>query len=74
MATIIDTPEGIAFARLCALKGALKLEMVGLKRRGMSAHRILKEEYGFKGSKEKVLAQVQAQIDAVLGAQNGEAG
>jgi hypothetical protein len=65
--TILDTPEQIDSYRLCALKGALKLEMAGMKRRGRSAYSMLKSEYGFKGNRAKVLAQTQALVDKTLG-------
>lgn len=60
MATVIDTPEGIALYRLIALKGALKLEALGMKRRGQSALSIAKREYGCKGNRAKVLEQIEA--------------
>jgi len=66
-AIVVDTKDGIAFARLAALKGALKLETLGMKRRGPSALSILKREYGYKGSRAKVLAAVEADIRAALG-------
>lgn len=43
-----DTPEQIAFFQLCALRGALRLEAAGIKRRGKSAVSIAKK-MGFKG-------------------------
>lgn len=47
MSTIIDTPDGIAFARLAALKGALSLQEKGMRlSRGRSATAIGKAEYG----------------------------
>ncbi len=59
---VIDTPEGIAFAQLCARRAALKLELVGLKRRGRTAYSICKEVYRLKGTRERVLAQLDALI------------
>ena len=47
--------EGV---RVLALKGMLKLETKGLTRRGRSAYSIVKSEFGFRGNKEKVLAQL----------------
>lgn len=42
--------------RLLALKGALKLECLGMKRsRSPSAYAMVKREFGLKGTKEKVL-------------------
>lgn len=64
-ATVIDTPQGIWFARQLALKGALGLELKGLKRRGRSAYSIVKAEFGFIGSKQKVYDQLCKYIDGV---------
>ncbi len=60
---MIDTPEGIAHYRLCALKGRLKLEIAGLKGRGRSAYSVLKQEHGLKGNRQSVLEQVQKMVD-----------
>jgi len=54
---VIDTPEGVYMFRLTALKGALALERIGLKRRGRSAYSIIKREFGFRGNKERVYTQ-----------------
>ena len=59
---IYDTPEKIDAFRLRALRGALKLETLGMKRRGSSAYSIVKEEFGFKGNKRKVLEQLEQLI------------
>ena len=56
-ATIIDSPSGIRFMRLLALRGALRLEIQGLKRRGPSAFSIIKREFGLRGNRESVLTQ-----------------
>ena len=66
MTTVIDTPDGIAFAQMAALKGALKLEVLGLKRRGRTAYSIAKERYGLKGSRESVLAQLTQMVEDAL--------
>jgi len=55
---MILTGKQIDFYRLAALKGALYLELKGMKRRGRSAYSILKSEYGLKGNKESVYKQV----------------
>jgi hypothetical protein len=60
---IIDTPEGIEFFQMCALEGAIKLEMKGLKRRGRSAYAIAKEKYGLRGSRARVQAQLKEIIE-----------
>ena len=46
-----------------ALRGALKLEILGMKRKGRSAYSLIKEEFGFKGNREKVLGQIEAEIE-----------
>jgi len=61
-AIVIDTPEGIEMYRLLALKYALKLEIAGMKHRGGSAYAMLKREFGFRGDKAAVLAQLLALI------------
>lgn len=63
---VMDTPDKLAFAHLAALKGALKLEMVGLRRRGRSAYSIAKQTYGLKGDRAKVLTQLQALVEKAL--------
>ena len=61
---VIDTPDAIERYRLCTLKSALKLEISGLRRsRGLaSAYSLIKKEFGFKGSKTKVLEQLEAKL------------
>jgi hypothetical protein len=59
MKQAIHTENQVQFFRLLSLRSALKLEILGMKRRGQSAYSILKKELGLKGNKEKVLEQVQ---------------
>ena len=57
---VLDIPEDINAGRILALKGALKIEVnTGLRRRGRSAYSIIKEEFGFKGNKARVLSQLE---------------
>ena len=49
--------------RLVTLRSALKLEILGMKRRGRSAYSIIKEEFNLKGSKQKVLLQLDKIIE-----------
>jgi hypothetical protein len=72
MTTIIDTPEGIAFAQMAARKGALKLELAGMKRRGRSAYAICKEAYGLKGNRQKVYEQMCALVEKAIADANAE--
>ncbi len=50
--TALTTPEQIALFRIAALKSAVKLEMMGLRRsnKGRSATAIAREEMGLKKS------------------------
>lgn len=61
---ITGTPQ-IMMTRALALKHALRLEVrSGLKvSNRFNAYQIVKEEFGFKGSKQKVLAQLEAWIE-----------
>jgi hypothetical protein len=61
---VYDTPEQIDAFRLRALRGALKLEILGMKRGGHSVYSIVKEEFGFKGNKAKVLQQLEEYIES----------
>lgn len=54
--------EGVRFARLLALRGAVHLEGLGMKRRGRSATAIVKQEFGIKGNRDKVLAFLDSEI------------
>ena len=59
----LDTPEHIELYRILSLRSALKLECLGMKRRGQSAYSIVKSEFGFKGNKKSVLAQLEQIIE-----------
>ena len=59
MTLVFDTPEQIDMFRFLSLRSALKLECLGMKRRGQSAYSIIKAEYGFKGNKKSVLEQME---------------
>jgi len=62
---VFETPEQIDMFTFLSRKGALKLEMCGLKRGGQSMYSIIKQEYGFKGSRESVLKQMEEIIKEV---------
>ena len=49
-----DNVQEMEAFRMRTLRGALKLEILGLKRNGRSVYSIVKEEFGFKGNREKV--------------------
>ncbi len=64
---IADTPEKIAFVRLVALRGAVRMEVLGMRRRGRSACVLAKELLGLsKGArKQTVLDALTAEIERV---------
>lgn len=51
--------------RLVALRGAVRLEALGLKRRGRSATSIVKAEFGIKGNRDKVIAFLDGEIERI---------
>jgi hypothetical protein len=62
-ATIV-TGEHISLYVMLAQRGALSLEIKGLKMcRGRSAYALVKRAHGFKGNKQSVLAQLEAKIE-----------
>jgi len=61
MASLTNKEQINAF-RETALLRALSLELKGLSRRGRSAYAIIKDEYGFKGNKQKVYDQLEANL------------
>lgn len=65
-AVVLDTPEAINAFRVLALKAALSMEIQGMKRRGRSVYSIVKEEFGFKGNRQKVLAQLEEYIETEI--------
>lgn len=75
--TMIDTPDGIAFARAAARLGALKNEIAFREifdkpaRRsggGRTAYSIIKDVYGLHGSPKNVLAQMEEYVEGTLAA------
>lgn len=60
------TGEGITLFQLLTIARGLKLERLGMKlTRGPSCLSIAKKQFGFKGSREKVYAQVLAKIKEI---------
>ena len=70
---IADTPYKIELYALLSLRAALRMEVAGLKGRGKSAYAIAKQELGIKGSRQKVLDQVNQMIQSMKDEQQGEA-
>lgn len=56
---LLDNPTDIQLYRLCVLKGAIKLEAIGMKRRGKSALKCFKDEYGFKGNARQAVEEIE---------------
>ena len=60
----------VPFARLITLRSALKLELLGMKRRGRSAYAIIKEEFNLKGNKQKVYDQFNQIVNTLTGVES----
>ena len=69
---IIDNPEDIDLYSIMSKRSALVLEMRGMKRRGRSAYSLIKEEFGLKGSKQKIFEQLTEIIEAIKEYREGE--
>lgn len=61
---MLTTPAQIANYQMAVRAQALYLELRGMRRRGRSAYSICKSEYGLRGSRESVLAQMIAMVEA----------
>lgn len=59
---LVVTGDHVQLYRLLAMKSAIKLEMAGLKHSRGSITAQVKREFGFRGNREKVLAQLEALI------------
>lgn len=60
MGFTLDTPEQIQMARYLTMRSGLKLEIQGLRlTRGVSCYKMIKDTFGLKGSKQKVLEQFE---------------
>ena len=68
MSIVITGAPQIMMTRALTLKHALRLEVrSGLKvSNKFNVYQIVKEEFGFKGTKKKVLEQLEAYIDEKL--------
>lgn len=66
MTTVLDTPEHIKMIRYKTLLRGLRLETQGLQMsRGRSCYSIIKQEFGLKGSKQKVFDQFKLMLEQV---------
>ena len=62
MSSSITGRDSIHLFRIITLRAALKLEVAGMQRRGRSAYSLVKDEFGFRGNKQRVLEQIDALI------------
>ena len=61
---MLDTPEKIQMARYLTMRSGLKLEIQGMRlTRGVSCYKMIKDTFGLKGSKQKVLDQFEAMLE-----------
>ena len=66
MTTVLDTPEQIEMARYKILLKGLRLETLGMQMsRVKSCYSIIKQEFGLKGSKQKVFDQFKLMLEQV---------
>lgn len=66
---ILNTPEAISYARLASMKGAVKLESVGMKmRRGVNVTAMARKEFGLKARAphKEVIAAIEAKMADLL--------
>lgn len=66
---VITGPESISLFRLLSLKGALKLEMLGMTHSRGSVYALVKAEFGLKGNKQAVYDQFVKIVEAAGEAQ-----
>jgi len=60
MSIMLDKPEQIEMARYLTMRAGLKLEVKGMRlTRGLSCYKIIKDTFGLKGNKQKVLDQFE---------------
>jgi hypothetical protein len=63
---MLTTPAAINLLRLCTLRTMLKLEMYGMRRSRTPSALSMLRSMGYKGDREKVLAQVVADIEGAF--------
>ena len=60
MSLMLDKPEQIQMARYLTMRSGLKLEIQGMRlTRGVSCYKLIKDTFGLKGNKQKVLDQFE---------------
>lgn len=64
VATSFVGPESVNLFRLMTMIRGLRVELRGMRlTRGVSCYAMAKKEFGLKGNKEKVLAQLEAVLE-----------
>lgn len=57
---MLDTPEQIQMAKYLTMRSGLQLEVKGMRlTRGLSCYKMIKDTFGLKGNKQKVLDQFE---------------
>jgi len=57
---MLDTPEQIQMAKYLTMRSGLQLEVKGMRlTRGLSCYKMIKDRFGLKGNKQKVLDQFE---------------
>ena len=57
---MLDTPEQIQMAKYLTMRSGLQLEIKGMRlTRGLSCYKMIKDRFGLKGNKQKVLDQFE---------------
>jgi hypothetical protein len=60
MSIMLDTPEKIQMAQYLTMRSGLQLEVKGMRlTRGLSCYKMIKDRFGLKGNKQKVLEQFE---------------
>ena len=60
MSFTLDTPEKIQMAKYLTMRSGLQLEIKGMRlTRGLSCYKMIKDRFGLKGNKQKVLDQFE---------------
>jgi len=65
---VTKNSNDVNFWHLCSLRGALRLEMTGMHRRGVSALTVAKRSFGLSrnATAQQAYDAVQAEIDRLL--------
>jgi len=71
---VASKPADINFFHIAALKGAVSLECMGMKRHGRPATVVAREEFGLPKSmkKEAVLTFLKAKVEEMIAARHAE--